>query len=64
MLGSNVDFWLEEGGSNVVPPSQINNECIEKALTQLKGAVMEVGYLLKCILVVLVFFGLTLLVKI
>ena len=32
---------------------QINNECIEKALTQLKGAVMEVGYLLKCILVVL-----------
>ena len=51
-------------GCNVVPPPQINNECIEKTLTQLKGAVMEVGYLLKCILVVLVFFGLVLLVKI
>ena len=63
MLGSNVDFWLEEGGGNVVPPPQINNECIEKALTQLKGVVMEVVYLLKCILVVLVFFGLALLVK-
>ena len=35
----------------------INNECIEKALIQLTGAVMEVGYLLKCILMVLVFFG-------
>jgi len=33
---------------------QINNECIEKALIQLTGAVMEVGYLLKCILVFLV----------
>ena len=53
----------KKGGCNVVPPPQINNECIEKALTQLKGAVMEVGYLLKCILVVLVFFGLALLVK-
>ena len=53
----------KKGGCNVVPPPQINNECIEKALTQLKGAVMEVGYLLKCILVVLVFFGLILLVK-
>ena len=53
----------KKGGCNVVPPPQINNECIEKALTQLKGAVMEVGYLLKCILVVLVFFGLVLLVK-
>ena len=43
---------------------QINNECIEKTLIQLTGAVMEVGYLLKCILVVLVFFGLAFLVKI
>ena len=48
----------------IEPPPQINNECIEKALTQLKGAVMEIGYLLKCILVVLVFFGLAFLVKI
>ena len=43
---------------------RFNNECIEKALIQLTGAVMEVGYLLKCILVVLVFFGLAFLVKI
>ena len=42
---------------------QINNECIEKALIQLTGVVMEVGYLLKCVLVVLVFFGLAFLVK-
>ena len=47
-----------------IEPLQINNECIEKALIQLTGAVMEVGYLLKCILVVLVFFGLAFLVKI
>ena len=46
-----------------IEPPQINNECIEKALIQLTGAVMEVGYLLKCILVVLVFFGLTFLVN-
>ena len=38
-----------------IEPPQINNECIEMALIQLTGAVMEVGYLLKCILVVLVF---------
>ncbi|XBI65510.1 hypothetical protein VPH35_045342 [Triticum aestivum] len=43
---------------------QINNECMEKILIQLVGAVMEVGNLLKCILVVLVFFGLAILVKI
>ena len=54
----------KKGGCNVEPPPQMNNECIEKAPTQLKGAVMEVGYLLKCILVVLVFFGLAFLVKI
>ena len=45
-------------------PPQINNECIEKALIQLTGEFMEVGYLLKCILVVLVLFGLAFLVKI
>ena len=44
----------KKGWCNVEPPPQINNECIEKALTQLKGVVMEVGYLLKWILVVLV----------
>ena len=47
-----------------IEPPQINNECIEKALIQLTRAVMEVGYLIKCILVVLVFFGLAFLVKI
>ena len=49
-------------GCQIKPPPQINNKCIEKALTQLKGAIMEVGYLLKCILIVL-FFCLALLVK-
>ena len=39
-----------------IEPPQINNECIEKALIQLKGVV-------KCILVVPVFFGLAFLVK-
>ena len=47
-----------------IEPPHINNECIKKAQIQLTGAVMEVGYLLKCILVVLVFFGLAFLVKI
>ena len=42
----------------------INNECMEKILTQLVGAVMEVENLLKCILMVLVFFGLAILAKI
>ena len=40
-----------------IEPPQINNECIEKELIQLTGVV-------KCILVVLVFFGLAFLVKI
>ena len=40
-----------------IEPPQINNECIEKALIQLTGVV-------KCILVVLVFYGLAFLVKI
>ena len=43
---------------------QINNECMEKMLVQLMGAVMEVGNLLKCILVVFVFFDLAILAKI
>ena len=47
-----------------IEPPQINNECIEKSLIQLTGAVMEVEYLLKCLLVVFVFFGLIILVKI
>ena len=46
-----------------IDPPWINNECIEKELIQLTRAVMEVGYLLKCIIVVLVFFGLAFLVK-
>ena len=40
-----------------IEPPHINNECIQKALIQLTGVV-------KCILVVLVFFGLAFLVKI
>ena len=43
---------------------QINNECMEKILVPLVGAVMEVGNLLKCIIVVLVLFGLAILAKI
>ena len=43
---------------------QINNECMEMILLQLVGVVTEVGYLLKCIIVVLIFFRLTILVKI
>ena len=51
-------FTLEEERSTQDrASSQINNECIEKALIQLTGVV-------KCILVVLVFFGLAFLVKI
>ena len=43
---------------------QINNEGMEKILAQLVGAVIEVGYLLKCLIVVLVFFGIAVLEKI
>ena len=43
---------------------QINNECIEKILLQLVGAVIKVGYLVKCIIVILIFFGLTILTNI
>ena len=43
---------------------QINNECMEKILIQLVRAVMEVGNLVKCIRVVLIFFDLTILAKI
>ena len=49
---------------NAIKNPQINNECMEKILVQLVGAVMEVGNLLKCILVVLVFFGFAILAKI
>ena len=42
---------------------QINNEDIEKILIQLVGAVMETGYLLKCLIVVPIFLGLTLVVN-
>ena len=41
----------------------INNEDIEKILIQPVEAVAEVEYLLKCLIVVLVFFGLALLAK-
>ena len=41
----------------------INNEDIEKILIQLAEAVMKVGYLLKCLIVVFVFFGLALIAK-
>ena len=44
--------------------SKIKNPRMEKVLLQLVGAVMEVGNLLKCILVVHVFFGFAILVKI
>ncbi|XBI27236.1 hypothetical protein VPH35_051751 [Triticum aestivum] len=42
---------------------QINNEDIEKILILLVGVVMEIGYLLKCLIVVLAFFGLALRAK-
>ena len=61
---TSLDSKKKETRKMEAAPPQINNECIEKALIQLTGAVMEVGYLLKCILVVLVFFGLAFLVKI
>ena len=35
---------------------QINNEDIEKIVIQLVGAVRKIGYLLKCLIMVLVFF--------
>ena len=41
----------------------INNEDIGKILSQLVGAVKKIGYLLKCLIVVLVFFGLALVTK-
>lgn len=42
---------------------QINDEDIEKILVQLVGAVRKIGYLLKCLIVILVFFGLALIAK-
>ncbi|XBI85091.1 hypothetical protein VPH35_093287 [Triticum aestivum] len=61
---TSLDSKKKETHKMEAAPPQINNECIKKTLIQLTGAVMEVGYLLKCILVVLVFFGLNFLVKI
>lgn len=42
---------------------QINNEDIEKILIQVVGAVREIEHLLKCLILVLVFFGLALMAK-
>ena len=61
---TSTSLHSEKKETRKIEPPQINNECIKKALIRLTGAVMEVGYLLKCILVVLVFFGLAFLVKI
>ncbi|KAI4979541.1 hypothetical protein ZWY2020_016294 [Hordeum vulgare] len=43
---------------------RINNECMEKMLIQLVGVFMDVGYILKCLIMVLVFFDLAVLAKI
>ncbi|KAI4971020.1 hypothetical protein ZWY2020_001934 [Hordeum vulgare] len=43
---------------------QVNNECMKKMLIQLVGVVMKVGYLLKCLIVVFIFFGIDVLPKI
>ena len=59
----NEESKIKNEQSKIKNP-QINNECMEKILLQLVGAVMEVGNLLKCILVVLVFFGFAILAKI
>lgn len=40
----------------VLKNPHINNKDIEKILIQLVGAVKEVGHLLKCLIVILVFF--------
>ena len=61
---TSTSLYSKKKEARKIEPPQINNECIEKALIQLTGAVIEVGYLLKCLLVVLVFFGLAILVKI
>ena len=45
------------------PIERINNEDIEKILIQLVGEVIEVGYLSKCLIVVLIFFGFALVAK-
>ena len=42
---------------------QINNEDTEKILIQLLGADTEIGYLSKCLIVVLIFFGLALMAR-
>ena len=45
------------------PTERIINEDIDKILIQLVGVVMDVGYLLKCLIVVIVFFGFVLVEK-
>ena len=54
---TSTSLHLKNKEARKIEPLQINNECIVKALIQLTGVV-------KCILVVLVFFGLAFLVKI
>ena len=57
-MRSNVKFVrIEEERSVKIEKSieRINNEDIEKILIQLVGAIMEVGYFLKCQIVVLIF---------
>ena len=53
---TSTSLYSKKKEARKIEPPQINNECIEKALIQLTGVV-------KCILVVLVFFGLAFLVK-
>ena len=65
--GEATDTSLEPKKNNEevkIKNPQINNECMEKILLQLVGAVMEVGHLLNHVLMVLVFFGLAFLAKI
>ena len=54
---TSTSLHLKKKEVRKIEPPQINNECIEKALSELTGVV-------KCILVVLVFFGLAFLVEI
>ena len=65
--GEAISTSLESKNKNEeckIKNPQINNEGMKKMLVQLVGAVMKVGYLLKCLTVVLVFFDLTILAKI
>ena len=65
--GEATSTFLESKKKNVeckINNPQINNEGMVKILVQLVEAVMEVGHLLKCIIVVLVLYGLAILAKI